>query len=45
MNPSTPQQAAIRVDSHLDGTHERSLADDVLDGLTPVQGAAAEAFL
>src|ERR1700689_5845101 len=34
MNPSTPQQAAIRVDSHLDGTHERSLADDVLDGLT-----------
>jgi L-histidine N-alpha-methyltransferase len=24
----------IRIDSHLDGTHERSLADDVLDGLT-----------
>jgi L-histidine Nalpha-methyltransferase len=29
-----PTRAAIRVDSHLDGTHERSLADDVLDGLT-----------
>jgi L-histidine N-alpha-methyltransferase len=26
--------AAIRIDSHLDGTEERSLADDVLDGLT-----------
>jgi L-histidine Nalpha-methyltransferase len=25
---------AIRIESHLDGTHERSLADDVLDGLT-----------
>ncbi|HSZ06352.1 MAG TPA: L-histidine N(alpha)-methyltransferase [Solirubrobacteraceae bacterium] len=38
MTPSTPQQplthAAIRIDSHLDGTHERSLAEDVLDGLT-----------
>jgi L-histidine N-alpha-methyltransferase len=38
MEPSTPQQplaqAAIQIDSHLDGTHERSLADDVLDGLT-----------
>ena len=38
MEPSPPQQPlidpAIRVDSHLDGTHERSLADDVLDGLT-----------
>jgi L-histidine Nalpha-methyltransferase len=38
MKPSTPQQplahAAIRIDSHLDGTHERSLAEDVLDGLT-----------
>jgi L-histidine N-alpha-methyltransferase len=38
MTPSTPQQPfaqpAIQVDSHLDGTHERSLADDVLDGLT-----------
>jgi len=31
-----PQLAepAIRVESHLDGSHERSLADDVLDGLT-----------
>jgi L-histidine N-alpha-methyltransferase len=26
--------AAIRIDSHLDGASERSLADDVLDGLT-----------
>jgi L-histidine N-alpha-methyltransferase len=37
MEPSTPQQSlveAIRIDSHLDGTQERSLADDVLDGLT-----------
>ena len=37
MEPSTPQQPlveAIRIDSHLDGTQERSLADDVLDGLT-----------
>ena len=38
MKPSTPRQpvaeAAIRIDSHLDGTHERSLAEDVLDGLT-----------
>jgi L-histidine N-alpha-methyltransferase len=38
MESSTPQQPlaedAIRIDSHLDGTHERSLADDVLDGLT-----------
>ncbi len=37
MKPSIPPQprlASIRVDSHLDGTHERSLADDVLDGLT-----------
>jgi L-histidine Nalpha-methyltransferase len=25
---------AVRVDSHLDGSHERSLADDALDGLT-----------
>jgi L-histidine N-alpha-methyltransferase len=25
---------AIRIDSHLDGAHDRSLADDVLDGLT-----------
>ncbi len=37
MEPSTPQQPlveAIRIDSHLDGSQERSLADDVLDGLT-----------
>jgi L-histidine N-alpha-methyltransferase len=27
-------EPAIRIDSHLDGTSERSLADDVLDGLT-----------
>ena len=27
-------QTAIRIDSHLDGAQERSLADDVLDGLT-----------
>jgi L-histidine N-alpha-methyltransferase len=27
-------QAAIRIDSHLDGRHERSLAEDVLNGLT-----------
>jgi L-histidine Nalpha-methyltransferase len=32
--PETVAQAAIRIDSHLDGAHERSLADDVLDGLT-----------
>jgi L-histidine Nalpha-methyltransferase len=38
MEPATPPQAltepTIRIDSHLDGTQERSLADDVLDGLT-----------
>jgi L-histidine N-alpha-methyltransferase len=27
-------EAAIRIDSHLDGADERSLAEDVLDGLT-----------
>jgi L-histidine N-alpha-methyltransferase len=32
--PETVEQAGIRIDSHLDGAHERSLADDVLDGLT-----------
>ncbi len=33
--PSEPLlETAIRIDSHLDGAHERSLADDVLDGLT-----------
>jgi L-histidine Nalpha-methyltransferase len=38
MEPLTPPepvlQTAIRIDSHLGGAHERSLADDVLDGLT-----------
>src|ERR1700687_5989629 len=38
MKPLTPAepviQTAIRIDSHLDGASERSLADDVLDGLT-----------
>jgi len=38
MAPSQPRQplaeASIRIDSHLDGSHERSLAEDVLDGLT-----------
>jgi L-histidine N-alpha-methyltransferase len=29
-----PDETAIRIDSHLEGTDERSLADDVLDGLT-----------
>ena len=32
--PQPLAEPAIRIDSHLDGTHERSLADDVLDGLT-----------
>jgi L-histidine N-alpha-methyltransferase len=38
MKPLTPPEpvpeTAIRIDSHLAGPHERSLADDVLDGLT-----------
>ncbi len=37
MEPSAPTPlavAAIQIDSHLDGSQERSLADDVLDGLT-----------
>jgi L-histidine N-alpha-methyltransferase len=38
MEPLTPAeplaQEAIRIDSHLDGAEERSLAEDVLDGLT-----------
>jgi L-histidine N-alpha-methyltransferase len=38
MEPTTPPEpvleAAIRIDSHLDSSRERSLADDVLDGLT-----------
>jgi L-histidine N-alpha-methyltransferase len=29
-----PEETAIRIDSHLDGSQERSLAEDVLDGLT-----------
>jgi L-histidine Nalpha-methyltransferase len=32
--PEPVLDAAIHIDSHLDGAHERSLADDVLDGLT-----------
>ena len=31
---ATAESAAIQIDSHLDGAQERSLADDVLDGLT-----------
>jgi L-histidine N-alpha-methyltransferase len=38
MKPLTPPEpvveADIRIDSHLGGVHERSLAEDVLDGLT-----------
>src|SRR3984893_2352870 len=38
MKPLTPPepvvQTAIRIDSHLGGAHERSLGEDVLDGLT-----------
>jgi len=35
MEPLTSAtQTAVRIDSHLDSTQERSLADDVLDGLT-----------
>jgi L-histidine N-alpha-methyltransferase len=38
MEPLTPDsplvEDTIRIDSHLDGAEERSLADDVLDGLT-----------
>ena len=32
--PETVVEADIRIDSHLGGAHERSLAEDVLDGLT-----------
>ena len=32
--PPQPPQASIRIDSHLDGAEDRSLAEDVLDGLT-----------
>ena len=31
---ANPTDSAIQIDSHLDGAQERSLADDVLDGLT-----------
>jgi L-histidine N-alpha-methyltransferase len=37
MEPAIPTQTlapGIRIDSHLDGAEERSLAEDVLDGLT-----------
>jgi L-histidine N-alpha-methyltransferase len=34
MEPVTDAGEVIRIDSHLDGSEERSLADDVLDGLT-----------
>jgi L-histidine Nalpha-methyltransferase len=34
MEPVVNPEEAIRIDSHLDGSQERSLAEDVLDGLT-----------
>ena len=34
MEPIANPEETIRIDSHLDGTQERSLAEDVLDGLT-----------
>jgi L-histidine N-alpha-methyltransferase len=34
MEPIANPDEAIRIDSHLDGVQERSLAEDVLDGLT-----------
>ena len=34
MEPVTDADEVIQIDSHLDGSEERSLADDVLDGLT-----------
>jgi L-histidine N-alpha-methyltransferase len=34
MPPPSSLEDAIRIDSHLDGSEERSLAEDVLDGLT-----------
>jgi L-histidine N-alpha-methyltransferase len=33
-SPDAPTEQSICIESHLDGSHERSLADDVLDGLT-----------
>jgi L-histidine N-alpha-methyltransferase len=34
MEPIANPEESIRIDSHLDGSQERSLAEDVLDGLT-----------
>ncbi|MCW3029486.1 MAG: egtD [Solirubrobacterales bacterium] len=34
MEPVTDADEVIQIDSHLDSAHERSLAEDVLDGLT-----------
>ena len=34
MEPVIAPEESIRIDSHLDGSQERSLAEDVLDGLT-----------
>src|SRR5271154_4092549 len=34
MEPVITPEESIRIDSHLDGSQERSLAEDVLDGLT-----------
>jgi L-histidine N-alpha-methyltransferase len=34
MEPVTDAEEIIQIDSHLDGSEERSLAEDVLDGLT-----------
>jgi L-histidine N-alpha-methyltransferase len=34
MEPVIVPEESIRIDSHLDGSQERSLAEDVLDGLT-----------
>src|SRR5471032_1214769 len=34
MEPVVNPEETIRIDSHLDGGQERSLAEDVLDGLT-----------
>ncbi|HST55703.1 MAG TPA: L-histidine N(alpha)-methyltransferase [Solirubrobacteraceae bacterium] len=33
-DPTLEEDDAVRIESYLDGTQERSLADDVLDGLT-----------
>ncbi len=34
MEPVVTPEESIRIDSHLDAVQERSLAEDVLDGLT-----------